>query len=197
MKLQLCPSKCWKSTIVKSLITFIHELITVNKMLQSPSHSQIFSYFCSALQDKDTRASSKQQVYFVSMNRKGMFKTKLVSLPDQIASHWNAPKPFEWEENKLLGFRSRWMMLFACKYSIAREISSAKLIESFRSRMFGRMLNKYLWRVPPLISSVIITIEGSTEAPINCFNKAAYISIRIRCMDINKYLYGVSTLREL
>lgn len=42
------------------------------------------------------------------------------------------------------------------------------------------MLHKYFCSVPPLMSSVTITIVGSTEAPMSCFNKTTFISVWTR-----------------
>ena len=60
-------------------------------------------------------------------------------------------------------------MPFECRYVITRDRSRARLKENFESGVSGRMLHKYFWSVPPLISSVIIINVGSMEAPMNCF----------------------------
>lgn len=95
----------------------------------------------------------------------------------------------------LLGFRSRWMMPFAFKNSIPREISNAKLIESFRSRGFGRVLNINFWRVLPSMSSVIIIKFGSMHAPINCHPKmiSAKITKDLRYMKTKSDIKGSIT----
>jgi hypothetical protein len=65
------------------------------------------------------------------------------------------------------------MIPWECRHSIAREISSAKPMATCVSKHLGRMLSKYLRRVPPDNSSVTITITGSLQAPINCRERAA------------------------
>lgn len=67
----------------------------------------------------------------------------------------------------LPGFRSRWMIPWECKHSIARAISSAKPIATCISKHPGLLFNIYLRNDPPVKISVTITIIGSLHAPIN------------------------------
>lgn len=66
------------------------------------------------------------------------------------------------------GFRSLCMIPLACSQSMARAISRAKFIATWRSNGLGRILVKYFRRDIPGKSSVTITIRGSLHAPINC-----------------------------
>lgn len=62
-------------------------------------------------------------------------------------------------------------MPWECKHSMARAISSAKLIATCMSKLPGRLLSIYLRNDPPVRISVTITIIGSLHAPINCLKK--------------------------
>lgn len=68
---------------------------------------------------------------------------------------------------QLPGLRSRWMIPWECKHSIARAMSRANATAKRMSKRFGRKLTRYLRNVPPSRSSVTITIMGSLHAPMN------------------------------
>ncbi|MFS7970479.1 hypothetical protein Hanom_Chr09g00821491 [Helianthus anomalus] len=55
-----------------------------------------------------------------------------------------------------------------CKHSIARAISSANSIATCLSKPRGRILTRYFLNVPPVRSSVTITMIGALHAPMNC-----------------------------
>lgn len=96
----------------------------------------------------------------------------------------------------LLGFKSRWMILFWCRYSIAWEIANANFMQRFSSRKFGRVLHMNFWRFPPLINSVIIIISGSAVAPINCLSNKTPQQLKKIVQNIQiKRLFSQSCLR--
>lgn len=71
----------------------------------------------------------------------------------------------------LPGLRSRWMIPWECKHSIARAMSRANPTAKRMSKRPGRKLTRYLRNVPPSKSSVTITMIGSLQAPMNYTHK--------------------------
>lgn len=81
---------------------------------------------------------------------------------------WMRSQRDEFGRRELPGFRSRWMIPWECRHSIARAISMANPTATRKSKHLGLMLSKYLRREPPSRSSVTTTMTGSLHAPMNC-----------------------------